>query len=78
MGRAIMTDDELGMAWWNSLSERERVQWSEKAGNTGRAKDAWSAFKAAQERFCQKCGRPTHSEEVWMDGQIWCHPCADE
>jgi len=38
-------DDELGMAWWNGLSERERAKWSAIAGNTGRAKDAWEAFK---------------------------------
>jgi hypothetical protein len=38
--------DELGMAWWNGLSERERAKWSREAGNTGRAKDAWEAFKA--------------------------------
>lgn len=30
-----------------------------------------------QERACQKCGRPTKSEEAWINGQIWCHPCAD-
>lgn len=30
-----------------------------------------------QERTCQKCGRPTRSEEALVDGQIWCHPCAD-
>jgi hypothetical protein len=42
---ARATDDELGMAWWNGLSERERARWSREAGNTGRAKDAWEAFK---------------------------------
>src|SRR5712672_819174 len=42
----VMTrDDELGMAWWNALSERQRAKWSEIAGNTGRVKDAWEAFK---------------------------------
>lgn len=40
-------DDELGIAWWNALSERDRARWSRKAGNTGRAKDAWEAFKRA-------------------------------
>jgi hypothetical protein len=40
-----MTDDALGMAWWNALTERERAKWSQAAGNTGRAKDAWEAFK---------------------------------
>src|SRR6267143_6541252 len=38
-------DDELGMAWWNALSERQRAKWSTIAGNTGRVKDAWEAFK---------------------------------
>ena len=38
--------DELGMVWWNSLTEQDRRKWSRLAGNTGRAKDAWEAFKA--------------------------------
>ena len=38
-------DDILGMAWWNALSEKERAKWSAIAGNTGRPKDAWEAFK---------------------------------
>jgi hypothetical protein len=38
-------DDELGMAWWNSLSKQERAKWSVIAGNTGRPKDAWEAFR---------------------------------
>jgi hypothetical protein len=38
-------DDELGIAWWNSLTEQERARWSAIAGNTGRVKDAWEAFK---------------------------------
>ena len=31
----------------------------------------------ATERRCQKCGTPTQGEKAWIDGQIWCHPCAD-
>jgi len=42
----VKPDDELGMVWWNALSERDRAKWSRLAGNTGRAKDAWEAFKA--------------------------------
>jgi hypothetical protein len=42
-----MTDDERGMAWWNSLSDDERAYWMRKAGNTGVARDAWRAYKAA-------------------------------
>jgi ribosomal protein S27AE len=29
------------------------------------------------ERRCQKCGDATKGEEAYVDGQIWCHPCAD-
>jgi hypothetical protein len=38
------TDDELGMAWWNGLTEQDRIKWSRLAGR-GRAKDAWEVFK---------------------------------
>ena len=41
------TSDELGMAWWNGLTEQERRRWMREAGDTGRAMDAWYAFKAA-------------------------------
>jgi hypothetical protein len=40
-----MTDDELGMVWWNSLTKQDRIKWSRLAA-TGRAKDAWEMFKA--------------------------------
>jgi hypothetical protein len=40
----MTNDDELGMQWWNGLSEAERVRWAALAG-TGRAKDAWELFK---------------------------------
>jgi len=43
-------DDEAGMAWWNALTEQERAKWSAIAGDTGRAKDAWEAFKRAPVR----------------------------
>jgi hypothetical protein len=41
----MTTDDELGMAWFNHLTEPERRKWLGLAG-TGRAKDAWELFKA--------------------------------
>jgi ABC-type sugar transport system substrate-binding protein len=41
----MTTDDEIGMAWWNALTKQERAKWSAIAGNTGRPKDAWEAFK---------------------------------
>jgi hypothetical protein len=40
------SDAELGMAWWNRISERERAQWLRVAGSAVPA-DAWAAFKAA-------------------------------
>lgn len=42
------SDGLLGMAWWNGLTERERIDWMARAGNTGVAADAWEAFKRAQ------------------------------
>jgi hypothetical protein len=33
------------MIWWNSLDEKQREHWMEVAGNTGRAVDAWLAFR---------------------------------
>jgi hypothetical protein len=44
------TDDALGMKWWNALNDRERKRWMQIAGNTGRAVDAWEAFKRAGHR----------------------------
>jgi len=40
--------DEDGMTWWNGLSEAERARWMERAGNTGRAVDAWRAYLTEQ------------------------------
>jgi hypothetical protein len=42
----VAADDDAGMAWWNGLTEQERTKWAAVA-NTGRAKDAWEAFKRA-------------------------------
>lgn len=40
------TPDEIaGMAWWNSLPEHDRTHWMSRAGDTGRAADAWAVFK---------------------------------
>ena len=49
-------DDEIGMIWWNRLSERDRAEWSRAAGNTGVAADAWAAFRASQNhhRTCRE------------------------
>jgi hypothetical protein len=42
------TDDLNGIAWSNALTEKARGLWMRIAGNTGRAVDAWVAFKLAQ------------------------------
>lgn len=34
-------------------------------------------IRTPMERRCQKCGSPTKGEEALVDGQCWCHPCAD-
>jgi hypothetical protein len=39
------SSDAIGMVWWNSLTERQRAYWMDRAGNTGRAIDAWETFK---------------------------------
>lgn len=33
------------MGWWNLLTEQERSRWMSRAGNTGRAVDAWAVYK---------------------------------
>jgi hypothetical protein len=40
------SDDTMGMAWWNHITDAERAKWMDRAGSTGSAKDAWEAFKA--------------------------------
>jgi hypothetical protein len=42
-----MTDDELGMARWNALSEPERTRWVSAAGT---AEDAWELFEGKREQ----------------------------
>lgn len=44
-GGIAADDGYKGMEWWNGLSDDDRKQWAVKAGNTGRASDAWEAFK---------------------------------
>lgn len=43
--RKPTSDEAIGMAWWNSLTEETRAKWSAKTG-TGVAADAWAVFKA--------------------------------
>ncbi|MER9634263.1 hypothetical protein [Mesorhizobium sp. M0228] len=44
---APTADEHAGMAWWNALDEDGRRDWMQQAGNTGRAADAWKAYKRA-------------------------------
>jgi hypothetical protein len=37
-------DAELGMTWWNRLTERERAEWLRRA-DTAVPAEAWEAFK---------------------------------
>jgi len=45
----MSSDDELGIIWWNRLTERAR--WAKLAG-TGCAKDAWEVFKRSGGNEC--------------------------
>jgi hypothetical protein len=38
-------DDAMGIAWWNHLTERERLDWLQ-AADSARPVDAWRAFQA--------------------------------
>lgn len=48
---AERNDAEIGMAWWNRLSESDRHEWMARAGDTGVAADAWAEFKRAQDQL---------------------------
>src|SRR6266581_6545046 len=43
-------DGRLGLAWWNQLSQAERIGWMHAAGDTGVAADAWEVYKRSEER----------------------------
>ncbi len=54
-------DEELGMAWWNRITEREREEWLRRA-NSAMPADAWAEFKNAMARTdvvadCPDCGK---------------------
>ncbi|RWM21732.1 MAG: hypothetical protein EOR73_09980 [Mesorhizobium sp.] len=54
------------MAWWNALDEDGRRHWMQQAGNTGRAADAWKAYKRALNTVRATDGIRTISEN-WSD-----------
>lgn len=47
------TDDELGMAWWNTATDRERAHWLAVA-DSARPVDAWRAFQRGEPRQAQQ------------------------
>src|SRR5260370_33561818 len=63
-------DDDAGMAWWNALTEPERDEWMRRAGNTGRAKDAWEAYKAILSIHSSDCA--VHNEPAMRKGPCNC------
>lgn len=42
-------DDELGMLWWNRLSENDRAYWC-RVANSPRPVDAWRTFQSATDQ----------------------------
>lgn len=47
-------DESAGIAWWNSATEEDRRFWMHRAGDTGRAVDAWNAYKQATQSATRK------------------------
>ncbi|MGJ9420443.1 hypothetical protein ACHAC9_22205 [Massilia sp. CMS3.1] len=45
-------DEQLGMDWWNSLTEKRRAHWLAKAGSAAPFA-AWQAFRAAEDDLAQ-------------------------
>lgn len=45
LGQIATSDNQLGIAWWNQLSDVQRTHWMLAAGNTGIVADAWAVFK---------------------------------
>lgn len=50
-----MTDDELGMAWWNHITEQQRAE-ALRAAHTDVPAEAWAYWKAHQ--FDASAGQP--------------------
>ncbi|NMI54063.1 hypothetical protein E1J25_21065 [Xanthomonas hortorum pv. taraxaci] len=44
-GLPIRADEIAGMDWWNTAPEAERRECMRRAGDTGRAADAWAEYK---------------------------------
>jgi hypothetical protein len=43
----VLEDAEMGIRWWNGLTQAERAHWLEVAGSAVPA-DAWAAFKMGE------------------------------
>lgn len=57
-------DDAAGMEWWNLLDEWGRWHWMERAGDTGRAVDAWTVFK-------HDVGGDLRDLQMWVDSALY-------
>ncbi|MFC3279319.1 hypothetical protein ACFOHQ_21140 [Xanthomonas fragariae] len=54
----VRADEIAGMDWWNTAPEAERREWMRRAGETGRAADAWAEYKRCTLQ------RPLHPAEL--------------
>lgn len=50
---SIEPDALAGLAWWDAITDGERVYWMDRAGNSGVATDAWAAFKRSRDPLAQ-------------------------
>lgn len=53
-------DPQAGMQWWNGLDEVERREWMRRAGDTGRAVDAYAQYLSS-----------TAHDEAMAEGESW-------
>lgn len=57
----VLDDNKVGADWWNLSTEADRDFFMGKAGNTGRAIDAWMVFKEF---------RAGEALNAWMPGYL--------
>ena len=44
-GSSQTADEGIEIDWWKGLNDEQRKDWMARAGNTGVAADAWTAYK---------------------------------
>jgi hypothetical protein len=74
-GMAALADEVMRLR--KALEEIDAIAVDKKAGASKIMQQIARTSLSSTERRCQKCGIATKGEEALVNGQIWCHPCAD-